>query len=75
MSVRALSHRAVIVRIGVGHDRPTEVRKELTGIAGFEPYRQGTDTDLLWEFSSREWADMFAVSAKYVPGVMRVAVG
>jgi hypothetical protein len=64
----------VQVRIQISQDRRTEAWKELTGMAGFDPRRQGTDQDLIWDFHSREWADMFAATAKYVPGVMGVVV-
>ena len=62
------------VRIQVSSDRPTEAQKELTGMAGFDPRRQGTDRDLIWDFSGREWADLFANGARLVPGVLRVTM-
>jgi len=64
----------ISVRIQVSNDRPTEAQKELTGMAGFDPRRQGTDKDLIWDFSAREWADLFANGARLVPGVLRVSV-
>jgi hypothetical protein len=68
----AIGH--IAVRVQISSERPTEARKELTGMAGTDPRREGTDKDLIWDFHSRERADFFATSAKYVPGVVGVRV-
>ena len=68
----ALVTPRVQVRIHLSHDRPIEAERELRGLAGFEPYRQGTDPTLLWDFVRRADADLFVVNAKLVPGVRTV---
>lgn len=73
MSVRALSYHSIKVRVSLSHERPIEAERELTGMAGFSPFRRGGEK--VWEFSSREWADLFANQARYVPGVSHVDVG
>ena len=55
----------------ISTDRHDEALKELTGMAGFTPHHTPGFMHYDWSFSSRERADLFAINARYVPGVVR----
>jgi hypothetical protein len=60
----------VIVRVLFSHDRGIEAERELSSLARRDCRRQGSSPERLFEFSSREDADLFAVSAQNTPGVV-----
>ncbi len=61
------------VKVSLARDRRREAEKELIHLAGpnaYGPGRQGTWSDLTWDFVRREDADLFMVNAQTVPGVL-----
>ena len=63
-----------IVRVLFSRDRATEAEKELVNLAGRKCYRQGTDPSKLFDFATREQADLFAVGAQNTPGVVAIKI-
>ena len=64
------------VRVRIASDRRIETERELCGharkIGAGEPFRQGTVSDLLWDFSDLERAQMFRVGIENTAGVVGV---
>ncbi len=69
-----LNRERVIVRVLISSERRNETERELTQYSGVRPFRQGTDPSLLWDFSSRENADLFAANAMATVGVTSVKI-
>lgn len=67
--------RRIIVRVLFSHDRAREAEKELTALACFSPYIQGTSPERLWDFADLERAQSFKINAEHTPGVTRIELG
>lgn len=65
----------IVVRVQFSRDRANEAERELEALAGRRAYSQGTDSSRLFDFSTQEQADLFAVNARVTIGVQRVEIG
>jgi hypothetical protein len=64
--------RRIIVRVLFSHERAREAEQELTVLAGFGSYPQGTSPERIWDFGDLERAQMFKIQGDNTPGVARI---